>query len=142
MMYGSFYPNSIKYMKRYLTSLVIQGMQIKTTMRYFHTPIRITEKKKNNSTNSQFFFFRNNPFFFKKLLFILFIYFWLRWVFVAARGLSLVAVSRGYSSLRCVGFSLGWLLLLRSVGSRRTGFSSYAHGLQWLWHTGSRVQAQ
>ena len=29
----------------------------------------------------------------------LFIYVWLRWVFVVARGLSLVAVSRGYSSL-------------------------------------------
>ena len=47
-----------------------------------------------------------------------FIYFWLRWVFVAARGLSLVAVSGGYSSLRCTGFSLRWLLLLRSTGSR------------------------
>ena len=35
-----------------------------------------------------------------------FIYFWLRWVFVVARGLSLVAASRGYSSLRCAGFSL------------------------------------
>ena len=43
------------------------------------------------------------------------------WVFVAARGLSLVAVSGGYSSLRCAGFSLGWLLLLRSTGSRRAG---------------------
>ena len=28
------------------------------------------------------------------------------WVFIAARGLSLVVVSRGYSSLRCAGFSL------------------------------------
>ena len=28
-----------------------------------------------------------------------FIYFWLRWVFVAAHGLSLVAASRGYSSV-------------------------------------------
>ena len=49
------------------------------------------------------------------------IYFWLRWVFVAACGLSLVAVSGGYSSLRCMGFSLRWLLLLRSTGSRRAG---------------------
>ena len=57
-------------------------------------------------------------------LFILFIYFWLRWVFVAVRGLSLVAARRGYSSLRCVGFSLRCLLLLRSTGSRRAGFSS------------------
>ena len=31
--------------------------------------------------------------------------FWLRWVFVAARGLSLVVASGGYSSLQCVGFS-------------------------------------
>ena len=42
-------------------------------------------------------------------------YFWLRWVFVAARGLSLVAASGDYSSLRCTGFSLQWLLLLRSM---------------------------
>ena len=59
---------------------------------------------------------------FLKLLFIY--YFWLHWVFVAACGLSLVAASGGYSSLRCVGFSLPWLLLLRSTGSRRMGFSS------------------
>ena len=32
-------------------------------------------------------------------------YFWLHWVFVAARGLSLVAASGGYSSLWCAGFS-------------------------------------
>ena len=58
---------------------------------------------------------------------------WLRWVFVAVRRLSLVAVSGGYSSLRCAGFSL----LLQSTGSRRAGFSScgtwasvaVAHGL-------------
>ena len=55
----------------------------------------------------------------------LFIYlFWLRWVFIAARGLSLVAASRGYSSLQCAGFSLRWLLLLWSTGCRRMGFSS------------------
>ena len=53
-----------------------------------------------------------------------FFFFWLHWVFVAARGLPLVAGSGGYSSLRCAGFSLRWLLLLQSTGSRRTGFSS------------------
>ena len=57
-------------------------------------------------------------------VFILFIYFWLHWVFVAAYGLSQVAVSQGYSSLWCAGFSLWWLLLLRSTGSRHAGFSS------------------
>ena len=39
-------------------------------------------------------------------------------------GLSLVAASGGYSSLWCMGFSLRWLLLLRSTGSRHMGFSS------------------
>ena len=60
---------------------------------------------------------RRKAFFFK-------IYFWLCWVFVAVRGLSLVVVSGGYSSLRCAGFSLRWLLLLQSTGSRCMGFSS------------------
>ena len=55
---------------------------------------------------------------------ILCMYVWLSWVFVAARGLSLVAVSGGYSSLWCTGFSLRWLLLLQSTGSRPAGFSS------------------
>ena len=61
---------------------------------------------------------------FKKNLFILFIYVWLHWVFIAACRLSPVVVSGGYSSLQCVGFSLRWLLLLRSTGSRHAGFSS------------------
>ena len=67
-----------------------------------------------NSKHPDFFFF------FKKLI----IYFWLCWVFVAAHRLSLVAASGGYSSLRCTGFSLWWLPLLRSTGSRCVGFSS------------------
>ena len=50
--------------------------------------------------------------------------FWLRWFFVAMLRLSLVVASRGYSSLWCAGFSLWWLLLLWSMGSRRVGFSS------------------
>ena len=63
--------------------------------------------------------------FFKILYkFYLFIYFWLHWVFVAVHGLSLVVASGGYSSLRCMGFLLRWLLLLQSMGSRLTGSSS------------------
>ena len=54
----------------------------------------------------------------------LFIYFWLSWVFIAVCGLSLVAAKRGYSSLQCTGFSLRWLLLLQSTGSKHVGFSS------------------
>ena len=49
--------------------------------------------------------------------FLFFFFFWLRWVFVAAHGLSLVAASRGYSSL--------W-----STGSRCAGFSSCGMGAQ------------
>ena len=77
-----------------------------------------------------FFYFFYFLFFLRIFLFIyLFIYlfifyFWLHWVLVAACRLSLVAVSGGYSSLWCVGFSLWWLLLLRSMGSRHAGFSS------------------
>ena len=44
--------------------------------------------------------------FLKKFIYFYLFYFWLPWVFVAAHGLSLVAVSRGYSSLWCAGFSL------------------------------------
>ena len=58
------------------------------------------------------------------LLLYIYIYFWLRWVFIAEHGLSLVAANGGYSSLRCVGFLLQWLLLLWSTGSRRPGFGS------------------
>ena len=48
----------------------------------------------------------------------------LHWVSIAAHGLSLVAASGSYSSLQRAGFSSQWLLLLRSTGSRRVGFSS------------------
>ena len=43
--------------------------------------------------------------------FLIFKNFWLCWVFVAARRLSVVAASGGYSSLRCTGFPLRWLLV-------------------------------
>ena len=67
---------------------------------------------------------------------ILFIY-----LFLAVLGLgcctrALVAVRGGYSSLRCAGFSLRWLPLLRSMGSRSTGFSSCGSQAQQLWCTG------
>ena len=39
-------------------------------------------------------------------------------------GFSLVAASGGYSALRCAGFAVRWLLLLRSTGSRSVGFRS------------------
>ena len=57
-----------------------------------------------------------------------FFFFWLCWVFVSVRGLSLVAASGGHSSLRCMGLSLSRPLLLRSTGSRRAGSVVVAHG--------------
>ena len=54
----------------------------------------------------------------------------------------LMGLSRGYSLLRWAGFSLRWLLLLRSTGSRHMGFSSCGTRAQQLWLVGSRAQAQ
>ena len=51
-------------------------------------------------------------------------------VFVPPRGFSLAVASGGYSSLWWEGFSLQWLLLLRSTGST-------VHGLQQLCCTDS-----
>ena len=82
-------------------------------------------------------------------------FFWLCWVFVAACGLFLLVESRSSSLLWCVGFSLRWLLLLLSTGSRHAGFSSCsmqaqqlrhagprARGLQWLQHVGLVIVAR
>ena len=64
--------------------------------------------------------------FFFKFFFIF--YFWLCWVFVSVRGLSLVAASGGHSSSWCVGLSLSWPLLLQGTGSRHAGSVVVAHG--------------
>ena len=59
-----------------------------------------------------------------------FVYFWLRCYYMY---FSIVAGTGGYQ-LWCMGFSLHWLLLLGSRGSR-------VHGLQWLLPVGSAVAA-
>ena len=66
--------------------------------------------------------------FFFFFLIYLFIYFWLCWVFVSVRGLSLVVASGGHSSSRCAGLSLSRPPPLRSTGSRRAGSVIVAHG--------------
>ena len=68
-------------------------------------------------------FFKSSPF----NLFLL-IYFWLCWVFVSMRGLSLVVASGGHSSSLCVGLSLSRPLLLQSTGSRHASSVVVAHG--------------
>ena len=77
---------------------------------------------------------------FSFLLLFLKNYFGLRWVFVAVHGLSLAAVSGGYSLLRCADFSLRWLLLLQSTGYRSAGFSSCSTWAQQLQHAGPRAR--
>ena len=67
------------------------------------------------------------------------VYLWLPWVLVATCGLSLVVASRAAlrCGLRAAGFSLQWLLLFRSTGSRATGFSSCGNwGLVAPWACG------
>ena len=61
--------------------------------------------------------------FIKSLLkiFLVLNYFWLHWVFVAARVLSLVGVSGGYPLAVMHGLLIVWLLLLPSTGSRLVG---------------------
>ena len=81
--------------------------------------------------------------------FCLLVYFWLLWVFVAEHRLSLVVASGVYSSLWFTGFSLQWLLLLQSTGSRHTGSTACRifpdqgsnpcpHGRQILIHCTTR----
>ena len=63
-----------------------------------------------------------------QVFFFWFIYLCLCWVFVSARGLSLVVASWGHSSSRCVGLSLSRPLLLQSTGSRCASSVIVAHG--------------
>ena len=67
-------------------------------------------------------------FFLNLLIYWFIFYFWLWWVFVSVRGLSLVAARGGHSSLWCAGLSLSRSLLLQSTGSRRAGSVVVAHG--------------
>ena len=62
---------------------------------------------------------------------ILFIYFWLHWLFIAVHGLSLVAESRSYSSLRCAGFSC--------CGARALGMRSSVVVARGLSSCGTRA---
>ena len=81
-----------------------------------------------------FFFFLNREkrSYLINLFFMNLFYFWLRWVFVAARGLSPAVASRGHSWLRCAGFPLWRPLFVSEHGLQ-------ACGLQQLWHVGSVV---
>ena len=54
---------------------------------------------------------------------------WLHRLFSASYRLPLVATSRGYSAQRWVGFSLRWLPLLQSMGSRRKASVAVVHRL-------------
>ena len=65
---------------------------------------------------------------------VFFFFFLLHWVFIAACGFSLVAISRGYSSL-CCNTSLG-----RGFSCCGARALEYKHRLRQLWLTGSVAQ--
>ena len=64
-----------------------------------------------------FFFFLN--------IYLFYYYYWLWWVFVATCGLSLVALSGGFSSFSARSTHWAGLSYYWSTGSRRVGFSSW-----------------
>ena len=93
------------------------------------------------------FFIQQVPFFFQECdtnvmcffffnFIYLFVYFWLCWVFVSVRGLSLVAASGGHFSLWCAGLSLSWPLLVaehRLQMRRPSNCGSRAQSLRCMW---------
>ena len=115
-------------------------MKLKNPAPYSHSSgIHLTYKKCCQQSQNWFcfvFFFKGDlisegslqvgGFFF--VFFFKFIYFWLCWVFVSVRGLSLVVASGDHSSLRCAGLPLSRPLPLRSTGSRRAGSVIMDHG--------------
>ena len=60
----------------------------------------------------------------------------------ALRGISSVAVSRGYSPVAVLRLPLQWRLLLQSMRSRHAGFSSCSVQAQQLQLAVSRAKAQ
>ena len=87
-------------------------------LRYIHTTKYYSARKRNVHNNMEESLF----------IYLFIIYFWLCWVFVSVRGLSLVVASGGHSSSRWAGLSLSRPLLLRSTGSRCAGSVVVAHG--------------
>ena len=71
------------------------------------------------------FFFNLCILFLKNKFIYLFIIFGCVRSLLLHAGFLLIVASGDYSLLQCAGFSLRWLLLLRSTGSRLMGFSSY-----------------
>ena len=77
---------------------------------------------------------RKISFLFLKFIY-LFIYFWLCWVFVSVRGLSLVAASGGHSSSWCTGLSLSQPLVAehRLQTRRLSSCGTQAQLLRGMW---------
>ena len=121
----------------YFLLLVFYKIDLHDKKRYqfTHAHLRIISFFKNyflyKVSNVIFSFF-----FFSSLLFYLFIFGCVGSLLHA--GFLLVAASGGCSSLRCMGFSLWWLLLW-STGSSHRGFSSCGTQAQQLWLAGSVV---
>ena len=98
----------------------------------------VTEEPKRFTTQEMA---RGFSFFFHKFIYFIYLFLAVLGLCCCARAFSSCG-ERGYPSLWYVGFSLRWLLLLQSTGSRHVGFSSCGTRAQELWLTGSRAQAQ
>ena len=84
--------------------------------------------------------------FFKKNL-QLFYYFWLCWIFLCSQAFLWLQQAGATVQLQRAGFSLWWLFLLWSTGSRMHGFQELQHvgsvvTVPRLQHTGSRAVVQ
>ena len=85
-------------------------------------------------------YFFSHPYlwsFFFFYLINLLIYFWLCWVFVSVRGLSVVVASGGHSSSRWAGLSLSWPLLLGAQAPDAQAQQLWLMGLVAPRHVGS-----
>ena len=113
----------VKFMSLFLESSVWKFHTCDLNMKHWH------QLRQMRIYKATFFKLINVIFLIAFIFIYLFLfYFWLCWVFVSARGLSLVVASGGHSSSRCAGLSLSRPLLLRSTGSRRAGSAVVAHG--------------
>ena len=73
---------------------------------------------------------------------VLLIYFWLCWVFAAAKAFSLGVASGAIPQSWCTGFSLWWLLPSWGMGSRALRLQCCSTWSQQLQFLGSRAQSQ
>ena len=98
--------------------------QISVSILTWHSPLHVSPSTSPSSVLDYLSTSSPLPFFFKiDFCSFMFNYFWLHCA-IALHGLSLVAMSRGYSLFAVYGLLFSMVLLLQSTGSRDHGLSS------------------